>query len=130
YMYYQFYSSYLSGYLIIRRTPFSKLFPYTTLFRSPGDEAVADIVQAAAAVFGGDGGAQQTELTHLTEDRRVGLLVTEGIEHPRHQLVLAVLGRRVADHTLFFGELLVEQQRVCPVETCFAVSHENSVCRS
>src|SRR5256885_10520461 len=37
---------------MIRRPPRSTLFPYTTLFRSPGQQGVG--AQAAGAVFGGD----------------------------------------------------------------------------
>ena len=61
-------------------------------------------------------GAEQAELAHLAEDRRVGLLVAERLEHARRELVLAVGVRGVAHHALVVGELLVEQQRVVPDE--------------
>jgi hypothetical protein len=44
-------------------------------------QPVADIVQSRAAVLLGDGRAEQAELAHLAEDRRVGLLVAEGLLH-------------------------------------------------
>ncbi|MNE51552.1 hypothetical protein D3C80_1461860 [compost metagenome] len=81
-----------------------------------GDQAVAHIVQAAAAVGFRDGRAEQAGLAHLAEDRRVGVLVAEGFQHPRRQLVGGELLRAVAHHALFVGQLLVEQQRVFPVE--------------
>ena len=42
--------------------------------------------------------------------------MAERLGHPRQQLVLRVSVRGVAHHALLFGELLVEQQRVVPVE--------------
>ena len=44
------------------------------------DEAVADVVEAGAAVLGRHRRAEQAELAHLAEDRRVGLLVPERLE--------------------------------------------------
>ncbi|MNG15943.1 hypothetical protein D3C84_998060 [compost metagenome] len=49
--------------------------------------------------------------------------MTEGLEHTRGQLVLGELISAVTHHALFFSELLVEQQRVDPVEACFT-GHE------
>ncbi len=80
------------------------------------DQAVGDVVQAGAAVLFRDGRAEQAQFAHLAEDRGVHGLVAEGIEDARLQLVLAVGGGRVAHHALFVGQLLVEQQRVIPVE--------------
>ena len=37
-------------------------------------------------------------------------------EHPRRELPLAVVVRRVAHHALVLGELLLEEQRVLPDE--------------
>ncbi|MNT34048.1 hypothetical protein D3C72_1700050 [compost metagenome] len=82
----------------------------------PGDQAVADVVQARAAVLLGNGRPQQAQLAHLAEDLDVGLLVAEGLEHARHQLVLRVRGGGVAHHAFFVGELLIQQQGVDPVE--------------
>ncbi|MCY1436521.1 hypothetical protein D9M71_526500 [compost metagenome] len=84
-----------------------------------GDQAVAHVVQAAAAVGFRDGGAEQAGLAHLAEDRRVGLFMAEGFEDARGQLVGGELLGAVTHHALFFGELLVQQQRVDPVEACF-----------
>src|SRR3546814_4075538 len=85
---------------MIRRPPRSTrtdtLFPYTTLFRSR------------------DGGAEQAERPHLGLDGAVEDLVAVGLEDARHQLVLAVGPRGVADHALLLAELLLQQQRVLP----------------
>ena len=83
-----------------------------------GDQAVAHVVQAAAAVFGGDGGAEQAGVAHFTEDLRVGLLMAKGFQYTRGQLVGGKLLGAVTHHAFFFGQLLVEQQRVDPVEAC------------
>mmetsp|Transcript_41417 Transcript_41417/g.97041 ORF Transcript_41417/g.97041 Transcript_41417/m.97041 type:complete len:470 (+) Transcript_41417:1594-3003(+) len=85
-----------------------------------GDQAVADVVQAGAAVFGRDGGAQQAQLAHLAEDAGVGLLLAEGLDHPGAQPVAAVGRCGIAHHALFVGQLLVEQQRVVPMKACLA----------
>ncbi|MNP62407.1 hypothetical protein D3C76_1576820 [compost metagenome] len=45
--------------------------------------------------------------------------MTEGFQHARGQLVLGELPGAVAHHALFFGELLIQQQRIFPVEACF-----------
>lgn len=83
------------------------------------DQAIADVVEAAAAVGFGNGRAEQAGLAHLAEDLRVGLFVAEGFEHARGQLVLGELLGAVANHALFFGELLVQQQGIFPVEASF-----------
>ena len=49
--------------------------------------------------------------------------MAEGFKHPRRQLVLSELLSAVAHHALFFGELLIQQQWIDPVEACLA-SHE------
>ncbi|CNJ46905.1 Uncharacterised protein [Mycobacterium tuberculosis] len=49
--------------------------------------------------------------------------MTEGFEHTRRQLVLGELLGAVTHHALFFGELLIQQQWIDPVEACLA-SHE------
>ena len=92
-------------------------------FDLAGDQAVADVVQARAAVLGRDGGAQQAQLTHLAEDGRVGLLVAKGQRHAGQQLALRVVARGVLDHALFLRELVVQQQRVGPVEGGFVGAH-------
>ena len=90
------------------------------------DQAVADIVQPASAVLGRNGCTQQAQLAHFTEDFHVGLLVAERVQHPRHKLVLAVLACTVTHHALFFSQLLIQQQRIFPVETCLGCGHELS----
>ncbi len=91
-----------------------------------GDKTVADIVQAASAVLGRNGCTQQAQLAHFAEDFHVGLLVTERVQHPRHEFVLAVLACTVTHHALFFSQLLIQQQRIFPVETCLGCGHELS----
>jgi hypothetical protein len=81
-----------------------------------GDQTVAHVVQAGAAVLLGDGGTQQTQLAHLAEDRGVGVLVAESLQHTRGQLVLAIGLGGLADGALVVGQLGVEQQGVGPVE--------------
>ncbi|MNI64349.1 hypothetical protein D3C73_1197840 [compost metagenome] len=70
-----------------------------------------------------NGCAQQADFTHFAKNSGVGLLMTERLQHARGQLVLGELIGAVTNHALFFSELLVQQQRVDPVEACFT-GHE------
>ncbi len=94
-------------------------------FHFAGNQAITHIVQAAATVLLGDGRTEQADFTHLAKDRRVGLLMTERLQYTRSQLVLGELISAVTHHALFFSELLIQQQRVDPVEACFT-GHERN----
>jgi hypothetical protein len=92
-------------------------------------QAVADVVQAGAAVLLGDGGAQQAHFAHLAEDGGVHLLVAEGFQHAGGQLVLAIGVGGVADGALVVGQLLVEKKGVIPLKSgvghaCLQVKQE------
>ena len=87
------------------------------------NQTVADVVQTTATVLLRDHRPQQTGLAHLTENSGVCLFMTEGFEHAGSQLVLSKLLGAVTHHALFFGELLIQQQWIDPVEACLA-SHE------
>ena len=60
--------------------------------------------------------AEEAHLAHLVHDVAVEALVAEGGFHPRHQLVLGEIPRRVADHAFLVGQLAFEVERVFPVE--------------
>jgi hypothetical protein len=92
------------------------------------DQAVADVVEAGAAVFVGDRRAEQAQFAHFAEYRRVGALVAERLRDARRELVLRVRARGIAHHPLLFGQLLVEQQRIVPMKSCNA--HRVISCRS
>jgi len=64
----------------------------------------------------GKGNTDQAEFAHLVEDVAVDLLLQIGLGDARQQLVLRVSARGVADHALVFGELLVEHERIVPLE--------------
>ena len=88
------------------------------------DEAVGDVSRADPAVGVGHGDAKQPGGPHLGEDRRVGRLIEIGVLHAGCELVGGKGGRRVADHSLVFFELIVQQERVFPLETLsFRVGH-------
>src|SRR2546422_6998827 len=53
---------------MIRRPPRSTLFPYTTLFRSGGDAAVADGLEDAEAVALGQHEVQHDEIVRRSEE--------------------------------------------------------------
>ena len=86
-------------------------------------QAVADVVEAGAAVLLGDGRAQQAQLAHLAEDGRVGGLVAEGQLHARQQLFLAVGAGGVLHLALVVGELGAEVEGVFPAEGVLARGH-------
>ena len=81
-----------------------------------GDQAVADIAQAGAAIFVRDGRAEQAELAHLIEDRAVEMLFEISLGDARLELGLGVALGGVADHPLFVAELVFEVERIRPVE--------------
>ena len=76
------------------------------------------MVDAGAAITF-DGRSEEAQFAHLVHDFAVEFLVTVGFEYPRHQFFLAVGTGRVAHHTFFVGQQLVEQQRVIPLEGGF-----------
>src|SRR6185369_5724347 len=81
-----------------------------------GDQAVADVAEAGAAIFGGNGRAEQPECAHLAHDLAVEALVEIGRGHPRQELLLRVAFGGVADQPLLVVELVIEIERVRPVE--------------
>src|SRR3954469_16375762 len=80
------------------------------------NEAVADVAEPGAAIFGRDGGAEEPELAHLTHDLAVEALVEISRRHPRLQLLLRIAFRGVADEALLVRELMIEIERILPVE--------------
>jgi len=86
-------------------------------------QAVADVIQAGAAVLLGDGGAQQAQLAHLAEDGHVGGLVQEGVLHARQQFFLAVGAGGFLHLALLFGELDAEVEGVFPAESVLVGGH-------
>ena len=92
------------------------------------DQAIGDIARADAAIFLRDGRAEQPQRAHLAEDRGVGMLVLERLDDARRQPVLSIGARGVAHHPLVVGQLVVEQERVRPVERAHA-RHHALLCR-
>src|SRR3712207_9181642 len=100
---------------MIRRPPRSTLFPYTTLFRSPGDRCwttpeAADVLAAADDLVGygpyvARVPANPRQERHVSDNR-------EEAERAAHALELARSGRRVRseEHT---SELQSRQYLVC-----------------
>ena len=80
------------------------------------DQAIGGIVGAGTAVLFGKGGPQEAEGAELVHDLAVELLVPVGLQHPCHELVLAVVAGNVADRDLVLGQLVVEEERVLPIE--------------
>jgi hypothetical protein len=86
-------------------------------------QAVADVVQAGAAVLLGDGGAEQAQLAHLAEDGGVGGFVAKGHLHARQQLFLAVGAGGLLHLALVVGELGAEVEGVFPAEGVLGSGH-------
>ena len=80
------------------------------------DQAVADVVEAGAAVFLRDGRAEQPELAHFAEDRRIGVAVVVGGDDAGEQLLLRIVARGVAHHALLGGQFAFEVERIVPFE--------------
>ena len=81
-----------------------------------GDQAVADIAEAGAAIFGRDGRAEQAELAHFDHDLAVETLVEVGVGDARLELLLRIALGGVADQPLFVAKLMLEIERIRPVE--------------
>ena len=97
-------------------------------------QAIGDVARIGAAIFFRQRDADQAEFAHLVEDVAIDLLFQIGLGDARQQLVLRIGARGVADHALVFGELLVEHERIVPLEIhrgrlvlgLRAHAHENS----
>ena len=81
-----------------------------------GNQAVADIAEASAAIFVRDGRAEQAERAHFPQDVAVEMLVEISLGYARLQLFLGVGLGRVADDALMIVELVVDGEGVFPVE--------------
>ena len=80
------------------------------------NQTIGRVRQAKAAIAFRNGDAQKAHLAHLLEDGRVGLGTLIRINHPRCQAIVRIGARRVADHAFLFGELVVQTERIGPVE--------------
>ena len=80
-----------------------------------GYQPVADVIHPGT-VIALNHRAQQPELAHLAENCRIGFFIPIGIFNPRQQLILCVLARRIANHPLFFTQLLFHQEGVLPIK--------------
>ncbi len=89
------------------------------MFDRARDQAVANVVDAGAAVLFGNGRAEEAEFTHFIEDFTVERFIAERFQHPRHQLVLGVGMGGFGDHALVLGQLTDKIERVFPIELGF-----------
>src|ERR1700694_5829933 len=79
-------------------------------------KAVGHVAEAGAAIFLRDGGAQEPERAHLVHDRAVELLLAEGRDDARHELLLGVGARGIAHLAFVLGQLALEVEGVGPIE--------------
>src|SRR4029079_6804650 len=80
------------------------------------DQAVADVVETSAAIFVRDRRSKETELAHLAQDRAIEILLEIGAGDARLQLLLRISLSRIADEALLVAQLMVEVERIRPVE--------------
>jgi hypothetical protein len=80
------------------------------------DQSVADVAETGAAIFIRDGCAEQAQCAHFLHDLPVEPLFEIGRGHSGLQLLVRVSFRGVADEPLLIGQLLVETERILPVE--------------
>ncbi len=80
------------------------------------DQAIGDIAEPRPAVIRRHRRPEKAEFAHLAEDRGVGLLLPERLQHARGEPVLGVGEGGLLDEALLFGELGFEAERVGPVE--------------
>src|ERR1044071_4607821 len=102
-----------SFFLMIRRPPRSTLFPYTTLFRSPAPERLAEILVALFDAHVGGHVVQAEQAERAVEDEAhsvleaVEELALEHVVHPDPQV--AEVGEEIADAA---ADLLVQDVAV------------------
>ena len=89
----------------------------------PGDQAVGHGRHAGAAVTL-DGGTQQADLAHFPQDRRVEVLVAVRLDNAGLELALGIVPGGIPDHAFVGRQLLVQRERVLPVEA--GVAHQLS----
>ena len=63
-----------------------------------------------------DGRAEQPERAHLAQDFAVEMLVEIGLGDARLELGLGIALGGIADHPLLVAELVVEAERIFPIE--------------
>src|SRR4029079_19214866 len=80
------------------------------------DQAIADVAEAGAAIFVRNGRTEQPELAHFGQDRAVEIFVQVSAGDARLQLLLRIAFGGVADEALLVGQLMVEIERIRPVE--------------
>jgi hypothetical protein len=90
-----------------------------------GNQAVADVIDAGAAVAL-DRRTEEPELAHLAEDRRVRLLVAEGIADAGREAVLRVGAGALGDHALLIRKLRVQLEGILPVHAAPALARRRA----
>jgi hypothetical protein len=70
------------------------------------------LAEPRPAILLWNGGAEQTERSHLADDGTIETLLAIGHKHAREQFVLRVSTRGIAHHALLVRELPLEIQRM------------------
>ncbi|MNI19216.1 hypothetical protein D3C73_726460 [compost metagenome] len=83
-------------------------------FDLAGDEAIGDVGGIGCAIFFRKRDAEEAGLTHQLEEADIGLFLKIGFLDPWQEFGLGKGGRRVADHTLLFGQLIFDEEGVVP----------------
>ena len=80
------------------------------------DQAVADVVEAGAAILLRDGRTEQAEFAHLVEDASIGVLVAKCVLDPRLKALGGVGEGGLPHHPFLFAQLLRQIEGVVPIE--------------
>ena len=81
-----------------------------------GDETVAHITQTRAAIFRRNGRPEHAERAHFAHDAAVEMLFKISAGDARLQLLLRIGFSRIADEALLVRKLVIEIERILPVE--------------
>ena len=79
-------------------------------------QAVNHVARSGAAVLFRQRRPEQAELAQLGHDVAVELLLAVRHQNARHQLLLTIVARRIADGALFARQLNFQQQRIVPLK--------------
>jgi len=80
------------------------------------DQSVGHVRDGRTAIALGQRRSEQSQGAHLSQDLPIEALLAIGHQHARHQLLLRILAGGCTDQAFVFVELLLEKQRIRPVE--------------
>jgi len=86
------------------------------------DQTIGNITKSRTAILFRNGRTEQAKLAHLRQQVWIIFFVAECFDDTRHQIALRKATGAVAHHTLLFGQLAFQIERIFPNE-CRVLEH-------